>query len=998
MLLQFRSHGIRFTAALAVILAFAPGTAMAQAVLTTIPGASFGQLVPFDGQPADLVLDEARKRVYSVSAGAGRVKIYNYELGQEVGQIEVGLFPSGAAMSLDGHFLYVANVQNATLSVIDLEFDRVISNVSLPARPEGVAVGFDGRVLITTQGAGTGNALNTLLIYDPSQEAGQQLIPVSSPPTISTPNPLPAVFAGRPATSFPGRLIRTPDGQFIVGMVAINQQLNTAATTLFVYEAASGTVIRNRTVTGQSTVLSISPDGTRFMAGSTLYDTATLTVIGQVNVNNYPFILTTNAATPTGSNQAINLNNNLGGSAFSVNGDTIYGAFNINPAAVNTGRPIADALILLSSRNLGARLAIRLPESVLGKIVQTADGELMVASSESGIILIPIGKLFDEPILAPETTTVFLASDLCNKGIARAAVKINNLGNGKLTYTVPASTTALVTEVTSGLAPSTINFVMEPGRSGVQRRPGTNYFTGSQFGNATPINVVLNSREAVNFPNVIRVYMNFREADQRGIIHPVATTLSSVTNPAAHEGLQELLLDEKRQRVYVTNSGMNRVEVFDIRRQRFIEPIEVGQLPHSMAMTLDGNTLYVGNTGGESVSIVDLDARRQVGNVDFPPIPRVGFQGPNRPVALGMALSGLQMIVALPNGQGTLWRLFGNTATPRPATSIISPTNSTTTTLAAPAQFSIAQTPGGEYLSVMAGNGNIYLYDALADSFTVARTINQNPIQSYYGPAVGAPRGAFFLMNGLILSPALAVIGGAERPGLVQTTPGAPFQPPVQTVVSTGQRHVAAFYPISETQFVRMTLPVRQNLAAAVRDDARPVLEQVDIRTGAESVVAVAPDNPFFTITGQQRISVPARQLTVDAAGTAFLITLSGLAVVPLQRTGTAPRPAIAAGSRGILNANNGSTTFGPGSFITVSGANLGAAATADQLPLPTVLGGACVTLSDVPLTLLQTSGGLITAQIPDTLRPGQYIAQVRSLSTATQSDAVVVTVQRSPQ
>lgn len=996
MRLQFRGG---LPAIFVSLLLLAPRHADGQATtLMTIPGATFGTLFPFDGQPADLVLDEARQRVYSVSSGAGRVRIFNYELNQEVGQIEVGLFPSGAAMSMDGRYLYVANVQSATLSVVDLEVDRVITNVSLPARPEGVEVGFDGRVLITTQGAGTNNALNTLLIYDPAQEAGQQLIPVSSPPTISTPNPLPAVFAGRPQTAFPGRLIRTPDGQFIIGMVAINQQLNTAQTTLFVYEAASGTVIRNRTVTGQSTVLSISPDGSRFMAGSTLYDTATLTLIGQVNVNNYPFLLTTNVATPTGANQAINLNNNLGGSVFSSNGDTIYGAFNINPAAVNAGRPLADALIVMSSRNLTVRLGLRLPESILGKVVQTSDGATMIASSESGIIVIPIGRLFEEPILAPETTTVFLATDLCNKGIARASVKINNLGNGKLTYTVPATTTALVTEVTSGLAPSSINFVMEPGRSGVQRRPGTNYFTGAQFGNATPINVVLNSREAINFPNVIRVYMNFREADQRGIIYPVPTTISSSTNSAAYEGLQEVLLDEKRQRVYVSNSGMNRVEVFDIRRNRFVDPIEVGQLPHSMALALDGDTLYVGNTGGESVSIVDLDARREVGNVEFPPIPRVGFQGPNRPVALGMALSGLQMIVALPTNQGTLWRLFGNTATPRPASAIISPTNTTTTTLAAPAQFSLAQTPGGEYLVAMAGNGQVYLYDALSDAFTVARTINTNPIQSYYGPAVGAERGAFYLMNGLILSPALAVIGGAERPGLLQTTPGAPMQPPMQTVVSTGQRHVAAFHPISNTQFVRMTLPVRTNLTAAVRDDARTVLELVDIRSGAESVVGVAPDNPAFTVTGQQRIYMPARQLTVDSNNNAYFITLSGLAVVPLQRSGTPPRPAITASPRGILNANNGTTSFGPGSFITVSGANLAASATADDVPLPSVLGGSCVTLSDVPLSLLQTSNGQITAQIPDTLRPGQYIAQVRSLATATQSDAVVVTVQRSTQ
>ena len=69
-------------------------------------------------------------------------------------------------------------------------------------------------------------------------------------------------------------------------MVAINQTTNTAQTTLFVYEVASGVVLRNRTVTGQSTVLSMSPDGSRFMAGSTLYDTSTLGVIAQQNTAN----------------------------------------------------------------------------------------------------------------------------------------------------------------------------------------------------------------------------------------------------------------------------------------------------------------------------------------------------------------------------------------------------------------------------------------------------------------------------------------------------------------------------------------------------------------------------------------------------------------------------------------------------------------------------------------------------------------------------------------
>ncbi|MEZ5352045.1 MAG: beta-propeller fold lactonase family protein [Bryobacteraceae bacterium] len=909
--------------------------------------------------------------------------MYNYVTGQVSGSIEVGSFPSSAAMSMDGNFLYVTNVSAGSLSVIDLNGDRVVQTVSLPAKPEGVEVGFDGRVLITTQGSGANNALNTLLLFDRTLDNGSQLTPVAAPPPINTPQPLPAIFVGRPSTAFPGRLLRTPDGQFIIGMVAINQRANNAQTTLFVYESASATVLRNRTVTGQSTVLAISPDGSRFMAGSTLYDTGTLNVIAQVNTANYPFVVAQGNANQT-LNPNINVQNNFGGSAFSADGNTIYGAFNVQTGAVNS-RPLSEALIVMSQKNLMARLGLRMPESVLGKVLVTSDGEQMFATSESGLIDMPIGKLFDYPILVPESNAVFLASDPCNRGVARASLKVNNAGSGKLTYTVPAVTTALVAEVTTGVVPSTVNFVMEPGRAGVVRQPGTNVYTGGAFGtNAIGVPVTLNSSEAINFPNRIQVYMNFRQDDQRGVVIPIENSLNNT------QGLQELALDEKRQRVYITNAGYNRVEVFDIRRQKLIEPIEVGQLPRSMAISLDGSTLYVGNSGGESISIVDLDTRRLVGDVQFPPIPRPGNQNVVSPMALGMSLSGLQFIMS----NGGLWRVVGNEASPRPASPIINPANPTTTTLPTPAQYSYAQTPGGEYLVALAGNGNVFLYDSLADAFTVARTINQNPIQSYYGPATGAPGGAFFAMNGLVLSPSLAVIGGAERPGAIQFgAPAAPGQPPTQTVVSQGTRHVGQVYGLSDTQLIRVTLPVRQNLTAATRDDSRPTIELVDVRTGAESVVAIAPENPARVALGTQRVPVPARQIVVDKAGTAYMISLSGLSVIPLALSGTPAKPAITGGSRGVLNANNGTTNFGPGAFVTISGENLGAVATADTVPLPSVLGGACVTLSDVPLRLLQTSPTQITAQIPDDLRPGQYVVQVRGLALATRSDPSVVTV-----
>ena len=72
-------------------------------------------------------------------------------------------------------------------------------------------------------------------------------------------------------------------------------------------------------------------------------------------------------------------------------------------------------------------------------------------------------------------------------------------------------------------------------------------------------------------------------------------------------------------------------------------------------MTTDGSTLYVGNTGGESISIVDLNLGKVVDNVIFPAIPRNGTANPVTATALAMGRFGLQFIMT----NGTQWKLVG---------------------------------------------------------------------------------------------------------------------------------------------------------------------------------------------------------------------------------------------------------------------------------------------------------------------------------------------------
>jgi len=189
----------------------------------------------------------------------------------------------------------------------------------------------------------------------------------------------------------------------------------------------------------------------------------------------------------------------------------------------------SSTLLLSDPSNLAIRLGIRLPESIVAKMVVTADASNAWSLSQSGLIYLPLSTLYTHPILVPGSTQVFLSTNPCNAGLAQGTVNINNIGAGKLTYAVTTISSALTASVSSGVAPSTITFTMEPGRLiNVTRQAGTNLavITGPGAANlqGQSLDISLASVEAINIPPVIRVYMNYRNADQRGVIFPVPTT------------------------------------------------------------------------------------------------------------------------------------------------------------------------------------------------------------------------------------------------------------------------------------------------------------------------------------------------------------------------------------------------------------------------------------------------------------------------------------------
>ncbi|MBY0503598.1 MAG: hypothetical protein K2X03_06805 [Bryobacteraceae bacterium] len=961
--------------------------------------ATFGTVVPLVGGATDIVLDASRNRLYLVGV-PDTLQIYSIPERRFLASIRTDALALSLAMTRDNRFLYIACHNSSSLNVVDLNTLQIIRRISLPARPEGLAIGNDNRVLISTIGTGANNAQNILLLYDPAAEASGQAIsaiPVTPPPP--TPPVLPAP-SGRTFQANRSQLLASNDGRFIVGV----NLPNATTRAVFVYEVASNTVLRSRSLTGASSVLAIAPDNSRFMAGLTLFDLQTLEVLAQQNLANAPY--------PIPSNTNFNTQVNQGGSVFTSDSQTLYSAFNVAPVQNPPARANIAQLMYSDPDNLLIRGALQTPENLAGKMVMSADNANLYALSESGFVIFPLSTLNQSVLLTPTRTAVLLANDQCgvvaNQRTAR--VTLRNDGRGPIG---PVTTQLLdATNTPSGLGgvggigggviggaggggaipgipgvPGGGVIINIPGFPGIpgaggaaggQQNNAANAFANSapavrpvagaesaldftittatrNIGTVTPThNFLLQAPQAVNLPPRVTVYQNNRNSEARGDIMPIETGIS------AAEGLVDLVMDTPRQRVYIANSGLNRVEIYDIRTRTMLPPIKVGQLPRALALALDGTLLYVANSGGESITVVDLDRRTTVGRIKFPPIPFNSNAVLITPQALVATQRGLMVIM----NNGTIWRAVGDELVPRDLSPIIG-------TATIPAPRTMTSTPNGEYALLLAGNGNAYLYDAVADQFVQSRTLftGTSLNSGFYGPVAAGPRGQYFLVNNTVLNQSLTPLFSA------QSSTAAPGQRPGQPTVFTNTP-IPAVTPLGATSFLRVTLGTTATTSTGVAS-----LEMVDTNTGNTMRRLEMLEGPAVVVNNQRQ-NIVARTMAVDATGTnAYVITASGLSIVPLDQTvPAADRPA--PNQNGTVSMASYLPPVAQGGLISIFGRNLAENASADtSRALPTTLGGLCVTLNNTPIPLIMTSSGQINAQVPPEFAAGRFPLLVRNIN-----------------
>jgi uncharacterized protein (TIGR03437 family) len=911
-----------------------PARAILVFILWALPslGATFGTVVQHAQPISDLAVDDARKRLYLVNTATNQVEIYSTTSSPPrlAATIPTDATPLAVALSRSGKSLYIACYDGSSLVVVDLTSAGLATrSVSLAAKPEAVAVGFDEKVLISTTGTSAGQSV--LITYDPNAATGAELQSLAvAPPAPSVPQ-LPAP-SGVMALASHSHLQATPDGKTIVGV----HELANNTRWVFVYEVVSEKVLAARNVAAISPVLAVSPDGSRILSGPVLFDAATMLVLAQQSTLTAPF------GFPAGA--SFNTQTTQGGAVFSPDGTELLVAYDIAP--VGSARPNISQLLVNVPSNLLIQLGVQLPENLYARMVISADGSTVYAISQSGFVVLPMGTLQQSPIAMPDTNVALLAFDQCGVLAAQnsAVIPVRNLGGGRITVSAAIVTpTATSPQVTSAAK-----------SYGADLTAHFNSAAARTLGTAAPDQILIQSTEAVNIPPYVRVYQNFRNPESRGAILPVDIGAGST-------GLTDLLVDTTRSRLYIANPGLDRIEIFDTQKQQFLAPIGVGQLPRSMAFGGDSNTLYVANSGGESISIVDLTNGAVTGSVQFPALPANALVTPVTPQVMASTARGPQVLMS----DGTLWKIDGNTITLRPLETAIF---GTAKSITGPGQ-SMASSSDGNFLLLLAGNGTAYLYGAQGDQYITGKQVLNTPITGYFGPVAAGANGGFYLVDDQLLNSALTSTGGGI----------------------SGARPVAAVTAVGTQSYARFTMPPRPNAATAPTDPG-----QVDLVTSSGQVTASAAslEGPAAAALTGQRTNVSGRTMAVDASGSnAYLLTTSGLSVIPLGSAAGQTVPLLSANA--MVNSANFQAAVAPGGLVSIMGKNLAASATANVSPLPTLLGGVCVLFNGSPLNLLATADAQVNAQLPVGLAAGRYPLVVHSLTNQTASGTANVTVSK---
>ncbi|HLK62143.1 MAG TPA: hypothetical protein VKU19_01790 [Bryobacteraceae bacterium] len=849
-----------------VLISVMLAVALTSAV-TPSHAATFGAVVPIGGHASDIALDESRGVLYIANFTANRIEVMSLADGSINTSMNVAAQPGAISISPDNQFLLVAHFGNVktpatgtnALTLINLN-DGTRQTFTTGDTPLGLAFLADGTAMVVTS--------SSLLQFDPVSGLVNVLTTFAALATQQIPAKTP---------TFPTQIIlaqveTTPDRTVAYGVAD-----DGSSQAFFRYDVRKGTLYAGGFITGPKALprLAVAADGSWTMVGQYKLD-STLRF-----PNQFPNSI---ASVNIGANAVDSKKGILYSQILTIDPSKSSSSSSSSSSPAASQPPV---LYLLDADNLTIRDTLSLPENLTGRAVLNANLDTLYAVSDSGVTVMPVGRINQFHRVNATQSDVLVSGNFCDRNVIVQTLTITDPGGGNTDFAINVNQTGVTISPSSGITPATVQVRVDP--NSFQNQNGT-----------VAIPMTISSGTAINIPKPLRLLVNNRNPDQRGTVINVPGTLVDV------------LPDPKRNHFYVIRQDLNQVLVFDSTTFSQVATLRTGTTPTGMAITMDQQYLLVGHDNSQFIFVFDLDTLAAQTPIEMP-----SGHYPRQVAVSGKAMLSLVRDIT-GDAPGAIDRIdFAN----RKATEL--PTLGVYVNNVDPGGVLAGAPNGGTILAAMP-DGTVMLYDANADTFTIAR-------KDYTALSGGFAASSYntYVVGQYLLNASLVTQGTLET--------------------STG---TAAGFAFVDTTGLRTTTPA----------SASPgVIQRVDpsVSLGIRPTRMVESPLTPTTIATTPLLRSLAPLFDHSAV---ISLSVSGFMVLPWSYDAAVAPPKISS----IVNAADGTKPVAPGGLISVYGQQMSPVNMAtSQIPLPTALGESCLTVNGLPVPMLFVSSSQINGQLP---------------------------------
>jgi uncharacterized protein (TIGR03437 family) len=519
-------------------------------------------------------------------------------------------------------------------------------------------------------------------------------------------------------------------------------------------------------------------------------------------------------------------------------------------------------------------------------------------------MVFPVGRLNQQHRLVASVRDVAARGTFCNRNMITQTVTITDPGGGNTDFLLSTDTQGVTISPSSGITPATVQVRVDP--TTFQNQNGT-----------LSVAITMKSLTAVNLPPQIRLLINNRNPDQRGTF---------VNLPGY---LTDLLADPIRNRFYIVAQDTDQVLVFDSINYSQVAALKTSATPTQIALTFDRKYLVIGHDNSQQAWVYDLDSLQRQDPIQFPPghYPR------------SIAESGKTMLALVRNvGIGGAGKIDRIDFTARKGIEL--PSLGVYTNSVSPAGV-LAPAPNGGTILVAMPDGNVMLYDANADTFTVSRKDLVSLAGAYAASSYNSYVVGSTLLNASLVPEGTLETSSGTPSGFAFIDQGG-FRTTTSSVSAPGI--IESFDPTLGTATGKPTRLVEAPLLASA---AAASSAGFPIGSGSGANVAMNFLRSLAPLYDRSAI---------------ISLSVSGFTVLPWNYSAAVAPPKITS----VVNAADFTLPVAPGGLISIFGQQMSPVNIAtSEIPLPTALGESCLTVNGVAVPLFFVSTQQINGQLP---------------------------------